>query len=223
MVKAITFDVGGTLATGGLNKRAYQKELFDLLSSRGIKISIKELKKAINSALNSLNKIRSQDLEMDFRDFRCHILLRLGVTPTDDLLDEMAKIYMKWFEQEPVPRCSEVLEALSKEYRLGIISNTMSLSSKFFLEKYGLSSFFPVQIYSGEVGYRKPHPKIFQAALNKLSLPPEEVVHVGDLIEEDVRGPKKVGMKAILVGKENDEADISIFSLSELPRVVRSL
>jgi putative hydrolase of the HAD superfamily len=222
-LKAITFDVGGTLATGKLNKELYGQHLLELLESHGQRVSRRELKRAVGLAVDTLNRLREKNLEMDFNEFRRLTLLRLGITPTPELLSSMASLYYKCFEQEPVPKCREVLEELSKNYMLGVISNTMSLASKVFLEKFNLAGYFRVQVYSGEVGYRKPHPKIFQIALERLGVLASEAVHVGNDSREDVKGPKKVGMKAILVGSHDPEADLVVGSLAEVPAAVYKL
>jgi putative hydrolase of the HAD superfamily len=222
-IKAVTFDVGGTLAGGKLNRELYGRHLLELLESHGQRVSRRELKRAVGLAMDTLNRLRERDLEMDFNEFRRLTLLRLGITPTPELLSSMASLYYKCFEQEPVPKCREVLEELSKNYVLGVISNTMSLASKIFLERFNLSGYFKVQVYSGEVGYRKPHPKIFQIALERLGLPASEVVHVGNDPREDVKGPKRVGMKTILVGAHDSEADLVVGSLAEVPSAVSRL
>lgn len=223
MIRAVLFDVGGTLAVGELDKKIYQQGMLDLLESFGLRVSGRELRRAVGVALNQLNQLRAKHLEMDFREFRRLTLLRLGITPTDELLEAMASLYYRCFKIEPTPRCKEVLDTLSKRYLLGVVSNTMSLASKRFLEANGLSGYFKAQVYSGEVGYRKPHPKIFQIALERLGTSPAETVHVGNLPGEDVKGPKALGMRAILLRGHDPEADAVIRSLTELPEVLKRL
>ncbi len=57
-------------------------------------------------------------------------------------------------------------------------------------------------VISSEVGYRKPHPRFFQTASESLGLPPEQVLCVGDDLENDVRGPERAGMRALLLDRE---------------------
>ena len=52
-------------------------------------------------------------------------------------------------------------------------------------------------------GRVKPHPTIFLAALDALAVAPAEAVMVGDSLEEDYEGARALGMRAILVDREN--------------------
>ena len=51
-------------------------------------------------------------------------------------------------------------------------------------------------VISSEVGYRKPHGDFYRAACDSLALPPERVLFIGDDLENDVRGPRRIGASA---------------------------
>ena len=57
-------------------------------------------------------------------------------------------------------------------------------------------------------GYVKPHPTIFQAALQQLGVEPAEAAMVGDSIEEDIEGARALGMRAILIDRADRHADV---------------
>jgi putative hydrolase of the HAD superfamily len=57
-------------------------------------------------------------------------------------------------------------------------------------------------------GRVKPHPTIFQAALAALAVAPEEAVMVGDSLEEDIEGARALGMRAILIDREERHPDV---------------
>jgi putative hydrolase of the HAD superfamily len=76
-------------------------------------------------------------------------------------------------------------------------------------------------VISSEVGFRKPHPAFYQAACQALGLPPEAVLHVGDDPENDLRGPARVGMPAVLIGASGRPADEP--SLASLTALVERL
>lgn len=67
------------------------------------------------------------------------------------------------------------------------------------LEDTGLMEFFTdaCRISAADVGYLKPHIKIFEAALHQLHAKPHEVVFVGDSLQADIAGAQAAGMKAI--------------------------
>jgi len=75
----------------------------------------------------------------------------------------------------------EVLEAIKKEgYMIGMISNGDSISIRNVLEATGLQDYFDVIVISEEVGIAKPYQKIFEVALAKLGVKPENAAMVGN-------------------------------------------
>lgn len=98
------------------------------------------------------------------------------------------------------PGTHELLADLrDRGYRLGIISNTFVPG--FVLDRHltglGLIEFFPERIYSCDVGYRKPHRRIFEIALERIGVRPDEAIFVGDLPEVDLFGAYRMGMTPI--------------------------
>lgn len=66
-----------------------------------------------------------------------------------------------------------------------------------------LARFAESAIISSEVGYRKPHPAFFEAVCRNLDLGPDEVLCIGDDLENDVLGPLRAGLRAVLVARED--------------------
>lgn len=114
--------------------------------------------------------------------------------------------------------------------KLGLVSNVTLLPEMMRedMERLGLLEYFDVTIFSSEEMIRKPHPRIYQAALARLEVAPAEAVFVGDRLKEDIRGPKELGLRAVLTTqfRQEDPAgavvppDAVIASLSELPDVL---
>ncbi len=61
----------------------------------------------------------------------------------------------------------------------------------------GLSCRLDFTVFSSEVGTRKPHPAIFERALEALEVEPERALFVGDRLYEDVRGAGELGMTTV--------------------------
>lgn len=102
----------------------------------------------------------------------------------------------------PRPEARDVLIYLRHErkYRMGLISNfSYAPALKEGLLRARLAGLFDELIISHEVGYRKPHPAIFVAALKALNGKPSEAVMVGDTPEEDIYGAKRLGIRTCLV------------------------
>ena len=65
----------------------------------------------------------------------------------------------------------------------------------------GLDPYLEAVVTSARIGYRKPHPRIFEAALDALEVDAGEVLFVGDNAEHDVTGPQRVRMHALLLDR----------------------
>jgi putative hydrolase of the HAD superfamily len=65
------------------------------------------------------------------------------------------------------------------------------------LRSLGIDGLIDVLVTSEEVGAEKPNPAIYQKALEKLGVCPQEAVYIGDSLQKDVLGPMKMGMDAV--------------------------
>jgi putative hydrolase of the HAD superfamily len=93
-----------------------------------------------------------------------------------------------------------LLEALrGRGLKLGLVSNAFDPGWLLHrdLEQMGLAERLDFSVFSSEVGKRKPHPAIFQRALEALDVEPEDAVFVGDRLYEDVRGAGELGMTTV--------------------------
>ncbi len=109
--------------------------------------------------------------------------------------------------------------------KIGLISNTIFPEEKHLeeLDRFKIAPFLDYKIFSSTFGLRKPHPDIFSKAVELAGFEPNECVYIGDRYVEDITGPAKIGMPAILKkikGREYPEempkSTRQIGSLSEL-------
>ncbi len=158
-----------------------------------------------------------------------HIFSGLGILFTADLKRSVIDSFMNAFVVDPPvlkEGVRETLEALHGEYTMGIISDTGVTPGSIIrdhLEGHELLHYFTSTVFSNEVGYCKPDPRVFEKALNELKVRPEEAVHVGDLLRTDVAGAKGVGMKAVWVSEAGDyphEECSPDFVIKRLPELV---
>jgi len=121
-------------------------------------------------------------------------------------------------------------QARAAGIRLGIVTNAsqpMSMRDA-ELRELGLLSYFPdCRIAAADIGYLKPHPRIFEAALQRLDVQPEETVFIGDDPTADVFGATHAGMRAVLRVNGDYRSPIrpsrhqaNIFSFDELPDIL---
>jgi putative hydrolase of the HAD superfamily len=90
--------------------------------------------------------------------------------------------------------------------RLFIVSN-WDVSLHDVLRETAFDDAFDGVITSAEAGYSKPDPRIFAAALALAGSAPDEVLHIGDSLEEDVAGARAAGIEAVLLARgERGEA-----------------
>jgi putative hydrolase of the HAD superfamily len=98
------------------------------------------------------------------------------------------------------------------------------------LADMGLAERLDAAVFSSEVGLRKPHPAVFEAALSALGVEPKEALFVGDRRYEDMRGAKELGMttvQAFWFRADDDERgldpDYEAFTAMDVLNVVRRL
>jgi putative hydrolase of the HAD superfamily len=112
-----------------------------------------------------------------------------------------------WGAVEGVSAYEDVVDALTnlqeRGIRMGIVTNAYQPMwlRDLELEHYGLLPFFAEQktrISAADVGYLKPHPQIFQHALEQIGTRPEETLFVGDNVVADIAGAQGAGMRAVL-------------------------
>jgi putative hydrolase of the HAD superfamily len=93
-----------------------------------------------------------------------------------------------------------LLDALrGRGFRLGLVSNAFDPGWLLHrdIEQLGVAERLDFAVFSSELGKRKPHPAIFERALEALDVAPDEALFVGDRLYEDVRGAGELGMKTV--------------------------
>jgi len=220
----VIFDFGGTLVGGKLNDEGYRRQLLDYIRSLGYRVSERTLRKAIEGMLAKLRKAQERNRELRFEELYSSVLLRLGINPSEEVLNQIYELYKRSYSFETVPGAEETLQSLYGRYKLAVVSNATSHLPRFALEKSGLAKFFQVVVVSRDLGVRKPDPEIFRYALERLKVKPEEAIHVGDSIKHDVKGAKKVGIKVVWIKTEEEEVtaepDHVIRRITELPKII---
>jgi putative hydrolase of the HAD superfamily len=114
--------------------------------------------------------------------------------------------------------------------KMAVVSNTLIPGQVLdrHLDDMGLLPFFPVRVYSSEIGFRKPDPRIFRAALRQLNVLPEQAAFVGDRVATDVVGARRLGMTTIIRKPHSRRtthrvADFVIRQIGEIPDLLPSL
>jgi putative hydrolase of the HAD superfamily len=135
----------------------------------------------------------------------------------DQALKILTKIRGYKWEFKVYDDVLSTLETLKKrKLILGLISNVAQDMESTY-ERLGLQPYLDFKVTSAEVGYDKPRPEIFLAALKKAAVKPKEALYVGDQYQVDIIGARGVGIKALLIDRNDYFSDIT-----DCPRI-RSL
>ncbi len=214
MIKAISFDLDGTLSDEAFDRAVWHEEIPRLYAEKQ-KISIERAKEKVYSiyyiALDIEKEKKWTDIEYWMNK------LELG-----DWKPLVERLKNKVFVYDDVYK---TLEELSKKYPLIIVSNANEKFLHVKLDAQKLKEYFK-HIFSApsHFGIPRKNKAVYLEILKKLKLKPEEVVHVGDDHELDYAVPTEIGMHAfhLLRGRKR-EGKHEITSLHELPQKIKEL
>jgi len=119
------------------------------------------------------------------------------------------------------PDVLPTLSLLKDTYRLGLVTNGNTYS-----ERCGLPGLFAFTIFAQDYQVPKPQPEFYERVLSETHTHPQEIIHVGDSLHNDVGGAQAVSIRAIWVNRHQvrNETSIQPFAeiteLSELPDVL---
>ena len=105
------------------------------------------------------------------------------------------------------------------------------------LKEYGISEYMECVVMSSETGIRKPDPRIFEIAMDRMGVTREEMGYVGDTISRDVLGSRNAGLGLVVRinnpsiahrdvafrGADAPQADYVIQELPELPDIIKKV
>jgi putative hydrolase of the HAD superfamily len=150
-------------------------------------------------------------------------------------IDELLRVY-DWQPMPGVELYDDVHDVLSKlkhqGYKIGLITNSFfpMWMRDVELRHYDLIDYFDARITSGDTGYMKPHPAIYQRVLQLLDVPAGRAIFIGDRPQNDIAGANEAGMYSVLIdpphlNRERDgiEADATITNLRELFPILERL
>ncbi len=215
--KAVVFDYIGTL----VNARSYSMDasmdkLYRALMDEGFEMHREEFLEAYHKAHEKHRLVRYGELrEVTNAVWVSEALRELGfnVESGDIRMKTALNVFFQDFVDSLELRSftGEILKKTKELFKIGLISNfTYGPVVHSSLRKLGISEFFSCVVVSGDCGWRKPHRKIFEDALNRLEVTPKEAVFVGDSPSEDIAGAIEAGLVTVFVPSEfNTLSDLS--------------
>ncbi|MEY2502579.1 MAG: putative hydrolase of the superfamily [Verrucomicrobiota bacterium] len=223
MIRAILFDMGGTLDGDGQH---WLDRFVALYRSFGVTLPRERLRGAFDEAERRANlddAIGSANFQQMIELYVTWQLDHLGLTSARLKQDLVAGFSGP--VRKAVARNVELLAELAgRGFELGVVSNGCGNVDQLCAD-FGYAPFLSVIVDSRRVGIFKPDPAIFAYAVEKVGREPGEIMMVGDSFERDVRPSKKIGMKtAWLEGIERRDCpepalvDLHLRTLAELRR-----
>jgi putative hydrolase of the HAD superfamily len=173
--------------------------------------------------------------EVDYSALMARLLAELGIEADEVQLGRFLEAEHSFWE--PSHRLAStthgLLEALrGRRLKLGLVSNAFDPPGLLHrdLERLGIAERIDVAVFSSEIGRRKPHPAIFERALEALDVRADRALFVGDSLAADIGGAAALGMhtcQALWFRADDDpdgaEADFQAFTQMDVITVVGRL
>lgn len=227
MIRLVTFDLDNTLwAVDGVIRRAeaalnawldQHAPAYNRLDARQ-KVAIREAIVAADPAIvHDISRLRETILRetCEHCGYGTERAAELAAGAFEEFLDWRHRI-------DFFPNAVEVLAELAERYTLAALTDGNA-----DFERLGLDRYFAFGYCAADVGAKKPDPKMFERALARSGVRPEEAVHIGDNPIADIQGAAAAGMASIwvnLVGAEEvPAATATVTRLEDLPAAVARL
>jgi putative hydrolase of the HAD superfamily len=159
------------------------------------------------------------------------LVSRFGLA--DDAIESLRSAFRRHAPNLRLPRQSAVvLRELRRDWKLGILTNGHPDIQARKIAALGLSDKVDAVVYGLNTGAGKPELVAFATVLDRLGVQPHESIFVGDDPRCDIMGARRAGMKTIRVRRgvhgrapvtQDDEADVAVDSLREVPTVAAGL
>jgi putative hydrolase of the HAD superfamily len=222
MIRAILFDMGGTLDGDGLH---WQDRFLSLYKTFGVELP----RETIRGAFDAAERRSALDETIASSNFAPMIELYvkwqleyLGLTD-GDLAQNLAAGFIAPVRKVAAENTQLLASLAERGFELGVVSNGCGNVDK-LCEDFGYAPFLSLIVDSRRVGLFKPDPAIFRHAAEKLGGDPGTILMVGDSFERDVRPANQIGMKtAWLEGVAPRECpdpslvDLHLRRLADLP------
>jgi putative hydrolase of the HAD superfamily len=127
--------------------------------------------------------------------------------PVDDhVINSLARAYIEHLSSHShlIPYSREILDYLKPRYRLHIITNGFEEVQERKMRNSEIFEYFDQIINSEMAGVKKPNPLIFQLALERSRVLPQNAIMVGDNLEADILGARAVGLHTLHLNVHND-------------------
>lgn len=208
MNKAVLFDLYGTL----IDIRTDENDpcVFEILSRylayHSVSIAPEEMRRAyFDGVRQHLDESKEAHPEVDVYKVFFSIMNKYGKKRSTkgaviDIATLFRSLTMRQFRI--FDGVYDVLARIRAQMKTAIISDAQWIFAEPEIAHLGLDQFFEIRVLSSRYGFKKPDPRLFRFALEKLGVSPDECVYVGDNPCKDMSGSKRAGIKFLLFRSE---------------------
>jgi putative hydrolase of the HAD superfamily len=226
---AVLFDFGGTLVRlRDFDRAAGVEAVLDLADPpcRGMVPAVLEIVDELDVEIQERREASMLESPVSVRNRL--IYDRLGITFRTGPDDLERAFWEAAFTYELEPGVVPALDDLqARDIPMAVMSNSAFSGARLLgeLGRRGLSGFFSFAVTSADYGLRKPHPLIFQTAMQRLGVSTADAWYVGNSRYYDVEGARKAGMGAVWYNPrerqpQGPRANASVANWAEFLRVV---
>ncbi|RLE79456.1 MAG: hypothetical protein DRJ51_07745 [Thermoprotei archaeon] len=216
MIRAVIFDLDGTLLIMKLKVREAKERLIQRLKEIGVNID------RIDPKLSTEEIILETMKEYGFSRNYLMKLVDESYIPYELQAAEAAEL------REGVKEVLKELKAVG--FKLAVASNSARRGVHLALENVSIKDLFDVIVTRSDVNRMKPDGALIAETLRRLNVKPSEAVYIGDTVH-DILAARRVGVKSIAISGGahsislilNSKPDILIKDIKELPRVLKEL
>ena len=213
MIKGVIFDIDGTLYSYKKNDRAALKCLCEFMEK-----NFHTDEKTFRAVYAEARRIVKEERLTDGGARHSRVLFfqtaleLLGQNPFKYTL-AMYDVYWNNFlaGMKPFDDADKFIRKLKSFGKKISLCTDMTAHIQYRkIQQLGLSDFIDFMVTSEETGFEKPSPKMFELALKKMNVKPEEAAYFGDSADRDIVGAAACGIKPFWYIDEQDNEDIKI-------------
>ena len=208
--EAVIFDLFGTLVNV-FSRQEYEKAVEEMASILGAphdeftRLWLDTAKRRVNGFFQTLE----ENIEYICRG------LKVNIADTQLQLAKQVRFNFVAHSLKPREDALEVLERLkSKGYKTGLISNCSTETPVIWPDTL-FAPLFDVAVFSSSVGLQKPDPRIYQLAIERLRVKPENCLYIGDGDDQELSGASQIGMYPVLICDPDKSVDAYYFDREE--------
>ena len=200
----------------------YDAVIFDLFGTLIDKFSLIESRSVLRQMASVLSTPPEDFIQLWFDTFTMrglgtfqsleanieYICKKLKLRSEDAQIALAAQIDREYIacSMKPRPYATDLLSKLKSEgYKMGLITNCSTSIPKVFNDM-PFAPLIDVAVFSCLVGLQKPDPRIYQLAVERLAVKPEDCLYIGDGDSQELTGAARVGMHPVLIRNPDEES-----------------